>query len=538
MTKPDTSDVEWWRGAVIYQIYPRSFADANNDGIGDLPGITAHLDYVASLGVDAIWLSPFFTSPMKDFGYDVADFCDVDPIFGTLKDFDALISRAQELGLKVIIDQVWSHTSDQHAWFQESRQDRTNPKADWYVWADPKSDGSPPNNWQAYFGGSSWQWDGYRHQYYLHNFLVSQPDLNLHNPDVQEAIYDTARFWLARGVDGFRMDVVNCYFHDPELRDNPSSGVPAIKASKPFDMQDRKRSEAGPGTIPFLEKLRTLLNTYGVRFTVAEVASREPLAELKAYTEGDQRLTSAYGFDFLYLKKFSPAAIAKPLSNWTGEPDEGWPSWPFSNHDAPRALSRWSPENETPERAKLFLMLLLSLRGNAFIYQGEELGLPQAHVPFEALQDPEAIANWPNTLGRDGARTPFPWASETPNAGFSCEPPWLPVDPRHMSLAVDTQDDDPASTLNFARSAIAARKASSALSLGLFEPVRVTDDTLVIIRSHSVQRVLCAYNFSEDQALSVRDLPTIKTVLLTLGTESGSPITELPPCSATWAEID
>ncbi len=216
----------WWRGAVIYQIYPRSFRDTNGDGIGDLAGIADGLDYIAELGVDGIWISPFFTSPMKDFGYDVADYCGIDPSFGTFADFDRIIEKAHSLGLKVIIDQVYSHTSDEHAWFQESRADRTNPKADWYVWADPKPDGSPPSNWQSVFGGSAWQWDGPRKQYYLHNFLTSQPDLNVHNPDVQNALLDVARFWLARGVDGFRLDALNFSMHDPELRDNPPSGVP------------------------------------------------------------------------------------------------------------------------------------------------------------------------------------------------------------------------------------------------------------------------------------------------------------------------
>ncbi len=245
----------WWRGAAIYQIYPRSFADSNGDGIGDLPGITQKLDYVASLGVDAIWLSPFFTSPMRDFGYDVADYCDVDPVFGTLADFDMLVERAHALGLKLIIDQVYSHSSDQHRWFRESRSSQTNPKADWYVWADAKADGSPPNNWQSVFGGPAWTWDARRGQYYLHNFLSEQPDLNLHNPAVQDALLDVARFWLDRGVDGFRIDAINFAMHDPQLRDNPPAPE-GDKRTRSFDYQQHIYNQSHPDIVKFIERLR------------------------------------------------------------------------------------------------------------------------------------------------------------------------------------------------------------------------------------------------------------------------------------------
>ncbi|MBV9930530.1 MAG: alpha glucosidase [Alphaproteobacteria bacterium] len=491
---------EWWRGAVIYQIYPRSFADTNGDGIGDLPGVTAKLDYIASLGVDAVWLSPFFTSPMKDFGYDIADYRAVDPIFGTLADFDTLLARAHALGLKVLIDQVWSHTSDEHAWFAESRSSRHNPKADWYVWADAKPDGSPPNNWQSVFHGPSWTWDARRGQYYLHNFLAAQPDLNLHHPQVQDAILDTARFWLDRGVDGFRIDALNFAMHDPELRDNPPVTDPGAKRLRPFDFQHHLYNQSH-GAIPgFLERVRALFDSYpGARFTVAEVGGEQADREMKLFTQGPARLNSAYGFNFLYADALKPRLIAETMALWPGGEGEGWPSWAFSNHDAPRVVSRWlGPARDREAFARLAMLLLVALRGNVFLYQGEELGLPQADVPFERLRDPEAVANWPATLGRDGARTPMPWRAEAPNAGFSTGEPWLPVDPAHPALAVDRQEADPGSMLYFTRRLIQLRKAHELLRLGAFRPVPAPPPLLVFERGNG--ELLCAFNLGQEAA--------------------------------------
>jgi alpha-glucosidase len=311
---------EWWRGAAIYQIYPRSFRDLNGDGVGDLPGIIAGLEHVASLGVDAIWLSPFFTSPMRDFGYDIADFCDVDPLFGTLADFDRLVARAHELGLKVVIDQVYSHTSDRHPWFVESRNSRTGTKADWYVWADPKPDGSPPNNWQSVFHGPAWTWDARRGQYYLHNFLSEQPDLNLHHLEVQEALLATARFWLDREVDGFRMDAVNFFMCDRLLRDNPPAPDDGRPKTRPFDFQSHVRNQSHPAIPAFLERLRGVLDAYGGRFTVAEVGGENALAEMKVFTWGGSRLDSAYGFSFLYASELNPGVVREAVTAWAGAP--------------------------------------------------------------------------------------------------------------------------------------------------------------------------------------------------------------------------
>ena len=483
----------WWKGASIYQIYPRSFADTNGDGIGDLPGITSHLDYVASIGVDAVWLSPFFTSPMRDFGYDVADYRDVDPIFGTLADFDALIARAHALGLKVIIDQVYSHTSDEHPWFVESRSSRTNPKADWYVWADPKPDGSPPSNWQSVFGGPAWTWDARRRQYYLHNFLKEQPQLHVHNAEVQEELLDTARFWLDRQVDGFRLDAINFAMHDPALTDNPPLADNSVK-TRPFDYQRHVHNQSHADIPGFLERLRRLIDTYGDRFTVAEVGGAESDREMKLFTRGDARLNSAYGFDFLYAQSLEPRTVADAITSWPADAETGWPSWAFENHDAPRAVSRWVDAAHRDAFARMKMLLLVCLRGNIFLYYGEELGLTQVDVPFDLLRDPEAIANWPLTLSRDGARTPMPWRSDMPEVGFTDAAPWLPVGPDHAALAVDRQEREPGSLLYLTRRLLAFRKANPALAIGDLTLVEVGPSLLVFERRAADQTMLCIFN--------------------------------------------
>jgi alpha-glucosidase len=490
------AEESWWRGAVIYQIYPRSFADSNGDGVGDLPGITARLEHVASLGVDAVWLSPFFTSPMKDFGYDIADYCDVDPIFGTLADFDALLAKAHALGLKVIIDQVYAHTSDQHAWFQESRASRTNAKADWFVWADARPDGSPPNNWQSVFYGPCWTWDARRGQYYLHNFLPEQPNLNGHNPEVQQALIETARFWLDRGVDGFRLDAINFSMHDPALTDNPAVLDSTARRARPFDFQHHLHNQSHADIPAFLERIQAEIDLYGDRFTVAEVGGEQADREMKLFTQGS-RLNSAYGFNFLYADTLTPELIHQSMALWPGEEGEGWPSWAFSNHDAPRVVSRWLGTRDSSRFACQAMLLLMCLRGNVFLYQGEELGLPQADVPFERLRDPEAIANWPETQGRDGARTPMPWTASAPYAGFSGAEPWLPVDAAHLPLAVDRQEADPGSTLNLTRRLVALRKSHRALRVGAIRPVEAPAPLLAFERGEGAGRLLCVFNLGE-----------------------------------------
>ncbi|HEX8470660.1 MAG TPA: alpha-glucosidase, partial [Brevundimonas sp.] len=485
---------EWWRGAVLYQVYPRSFADSNDDGIGDLPGVTAHLEHIASLGVDGVWLSPFFTSPMKDFGYDVSDYTGVDPIFGTIEDFDALVARAHDLGLKVIIDQVYSHTSEEHPWFVESRQSKTNAKADWYVWANAKPEGSPPSNWQSVFGGPAWTWDARRGQYYMHNFLKEQPQLAVANPEVQDALIYAMRFWLDRGVDGFRLDAINFAIHDPKLTDNPpftSNG----KRTRPFDFQDKIHNQSQPEIPLFLSRLRALTDSYpGDRFLVAEVGGDRANEEMKQYTHGSDRMHSAYGFLYLYADHLSAELVEKGPAMWPGVDGEGWPSWTFSNHDAPRAISRWAEGRDEKAFAQMMMLLLMSLRGNVFVYQGEELGLPQAHVPFDRLVDPEAITNWPETLGRDGARTPIPWKADAVQAGFSSVEPWLPIDPRHYPLAVDVQEADPASILSLSRELIGLRHRYAALRTGGMHMHPVAGSVLSFERGEGDDALLCVFN--------------------------------------------
>ena len=489
----------WWKGAVIYQIYPRSFSDSNGDGIGDLRGATERLDHVAALGCDAIWVSPFFTSPMKDFGYDVADYCGVDPIFGTLADFDALIARAHKLELRVLIDQVYSHTSDQHAWFAESRASCNNDKADWYVWADPRPDGSPPNNWQSVFGGPSWTWDARREQYYLHNFLPEQPDLNVRNRAVQDALLGVARFWLDRGVDGFRLDALNFAMHDPALTDNPPVEHP-VKRTRPFDYQHHLHNQSHADIPAFIERIRALTERYDARFTLAEVGGEQAAPEMKLYTLGDARLHSAYGFDYLYADALTPDVVREAIGNWPGGAGEGWPSWAFSNHDAPRFASRWWNEANRRGFVRVALMLLMSLRGTVILYQGEELGLPQGHVPFKHLRDPEALANWPQTLGRDGARTPLPWTADS-DGGFGSERPWLPIDPAHLAFNAAAQETDEGSVLNWTRQMIALRHRSPALQIGALRLLDETSDQLVVFeREQRGERLLCVFNLSDRAA--------------------------------------
>lgn len=457
----------WWREAIIYQVYPRSFLDSNGDGIGDLPGITSKLDYIAGLGVDIVWLSPYFKSPMKDFGYDISDYCDVDPMFGTLSDFDALIAKAHSLGLKIMIDQVMSHTADIHPWFVESRKSRDNPKADWYVWADPLPDGNPPNNWLSVFGGSSWQWDSRRKQYYLHNFLASQPDMNFHNPEVQQAHLEALRFWLARGVDGVRMDACNFHFHDTQLRSNPAAtkrDTATVTDVNPYGMQSHVYDKTQPENLAFLQKIRVLLDEFGA-VAIGEVGADDALGVMAEYTADDDKLHMAYSFNLL-TPQFSAAHIRTQVEEFEARVKGGWASWSVGNHDAIRVMTRWGGDKPAPALAKLVLAMQLSLKGTPCLYQGDELALTEADVPFELLQDPYGITFWPEFKGRDGCRTPIPWTSEKPNAGFTTGKPWLPVAEPHIAVAASVQENDPDSPLNFARRLIAWRRNTPQLTRG------------------------------------------------------------------------
>jgi alpha-glucosidase len=511
MTEPKTSDEtsidrDWWRGAVIYQIYPRSFQDQNADGVGDLVGITSRLDYVADLGVDAIWLSPVFTSPMKDFGYDVSDYRGIDPCFGTLEDFDRLVQKAHSLGLKVIIDQVISHSSDKHAWFAESRQNRTNARADWYVWADPKPDGTPPNNWLSIFGGSAWHWDSRRMQYYLHNFLVSQPDLNFHNPDVQDALLGDMRFWLERGVDGFRLDTVNFYFHSTGLESNPvvkpedfnASTAPAVN---PYNFQEHLYDKSRPENLDFLKRLRAMMDEYPGTTTVGEIGdSQHQLAVMAQYTSGDDRLHMAYTFDYLG-GEFSAEHFRKAIAATEAAAPEGWICLAFSNHDVVRHVSRWAMHGQETVFTRLAATLLLCMRGSVCLYQGEELGLKEAELAFEDLVDPYGIEFWPQFKGRDGCRTPMVWQAQAANGAFStANRTWLPVPAEHLLHAVDTQDKVEGSVLEFYRALLAFCKEHPALAKGRIELLPASGDVLAFIRAEGSERLLCVFNMGANAA--------------------------------------
>jgi alpha-glucosidase len=457
----------WWREAIIYQVYPRSFLDTNGDGVGDLPGITAKLDYIAALGADIVWISPFFTSPMKDFGYDVSNYCDVDPLFGTLADFDALVAKAHSVGLKIMIDQVMSHTAEAHPWFVESRKSRDNPKANWYVWADPLADGNPPNNWLSVFGGSSWQWDSRRKQYYLHNFLASQPDMNFHHPDVQQAHLDSLRFWLERGVDGVRMDACNFHFHDRQLRSNPPAekrDTATVSDVNPYGMQAHIHDKTQPENLAFLQQIRTLLNEFGA-VAIGEVGADDALGVMAEYTADGDKLHMAYSFNLL-TPTFTAGYIRSQVEEFEARVKGGWASWSVGNHDVMRVLSRWGGSEPTPAFAKLILAMQLSLKGTPCLYQGDELALTEADVPFELLQDPYGITFWPEFKGRDGCRTPMPWNADAPHAGFTTGKPWLPVAEAHIGAAASNQEHDPESPLNFARRLIAWRRQQPQLTRG------------------------------------------------------------------------
>ncbi|HZB89912.1 MAG TPA: alpha-glucosidase [Stellaceae bacterium] len=488
----------WWPGAIIYQIYPRSFYDSNGDGVGDLPGVAAKLDYVASLGVDAIWLSPFFLSPMRDFGYDVADHCAVDPVFGTLEDFDRLLGRAHALGLKVIVDLVCGHTSDQHPWFRDSRSDPRHARADWYVWADARPDGTPPNNWLSVFGGSAWSWEPRRRQYYLHHFLSSQPSLNLRHPPVTEALIEVARFWLERGVDGFRLDAIDFLLHDATLRDNPPRALAGgAMPAKPFALQHHLY-DMMQGELPeLLRRLRALADSRPGTLLLGEVSSQDgAYRRIERYTAGD-------GLHLAYtLRPLRAGDAGEALNAALGEiaaagKGEGV-CWAFSNHDVERAASRWGAggKDGSPNAAsvKLLMALLLSLKGALCVYQGEELGLGEATLAAEHLRDPFGIAYFPEFRGRDGSRTPMPWDHDAEHAGFTDGDPWLPVPATHRAAGVAAQEADPRSPLRAWRRLVAWRNAHPALSRGELTPLPLPAPLVGFTRATPEEQLLLVFN--------------------------------------------
>jgi alpha-glucosidase len=497
------NDFLWWRDGVIYQIYPRSFADGDGDGLGDLPGIISRLDYLADLGVDALWLSPVYPSPDKDFGYDVSDYCDIDPRFGALADFDRLVAEAHRRGIRVILDMVMNHTSDQHAWFKESRSSRDNPKRDWYIWRHP-SGSSPiscgiggrrrgvPNNWQASFGGKAWEYDPLTGQYYLHLFTKEQPDVNWRNPEVRKAQLDAFRFWMERGVDGFRLDVFNAYFKHPDLPNNPSKfGL------RGFDRQRHIYDIDQPEMIPLLNELRALLDTYPERYAVGETYLATPQKTV-SYC-GPDKLHAAFSFDFTsaeLIYPWNPRWIMQQIARReeTFNAAGAWPTTVMSNHDLPRAASRYA-KGEDDTQAKIAMTLLLTLRGTPFLYYGEEIGMRDIHLRRNEILDPPGKHYWPIYKGRDGCRSPMQW-NDTAYAGFSTAKPWLPLNSNYVHRNVLAQRADPDSIFNFTKKLLALRKEIPALRRGDFTPLETPRGLLAYLRRTEEQSVLVVVNFS------------------------------------------
>ncbi len=480
----------WWQSGVFYQVYPRSFQDSNGDGIGDLRGIASRLDYLAGVGIDAIWISPFYPSPMADFGYDISDYENVDPMFGTLDDFDHLLAEAHQRDLRIIMDFVPNHTSAEHAWFKQARASRDNPKRDWYIWADPAPDGGLPNNWLSYFGGPAWTLEPATGQYYLHNFDPGQPDLNWRNPAVKEAVFNAMRFWLRRGVDGFRVDVIAVMLKDPELRDNPLD--PNWKeGDNPAWRVQRVYSEQQPGIHELIAEMRGVVDEFDDRMLVGEIPyTTDPTLQVTYFGTPDQpELQQPFNFAFLMMPWDAQTVRQFVAAYEAAVPDYGWPTYVFGNHDRDRLVSRIGAA-----QARVAALFLLTVRGAPYIYQGEELGLPNGEVAPEQYQDPQGI-----NLGisRDLCRTPFPWNS-TPKAGFTTGTPWLPISSTAPTLNVEAEDNDPQSFLALYRKLLALRREHGALNAGTLALVNSPPDTLAFVREGTGQRFLTALNFSDE----------------------------------------
>ncbi len=495
------NDFLWWRDGVIYQIYPRSFADTNNNGLGDLPGIISKLDYLQDLGIDALWLSPIYPSPDKDFGYDISDYMDIDPRFGSMSDFDLLVSEARRRDIRIILDLVLNHTSNQHVWFLESRSSRENPKTDWYLWED-----RIPNNWQSIFGGRAWEHIPERNQYYYHMFVPEQPDLNWRNPEVRAAMMDVVRFWLERGVNGFRLDVFNMYFKDSQLRDNPKKiGLRA------FDRQYHIYDFDRPELTGVLQEMRGVLDEYDDRYAVGETlfATREKLINYI----GEDKLHAAFNFDFTW-SKFDPARLIKAVQSWERlfRQHKIWPTYVLSNHDVPRTATRHT-KNEDDARLKVMMALMLTLRGTPFLYYGEEIGMRDVSLKRSEIMDPPGKKFWPFYKGRDGCRSPMQW-SAAEYAGFSKVRPWLPIHPNYIQRNVENQQDDQGSMLNFTRQLIQLRRKNHALYRGEFNLItEKPKDILAYLRVSEEQTILVALNF-KNRSVRLENLPSKNWELL------------------------
>ncbi|UFH57434.1 alpha-amylase family glycosyl hydrolase [Spirosoma sp. KNUC1025] len=470
----EQTNYEWWQEGIIYQIYPRSYQDSNGDGIGDLQGILKRLDYLKELGITAVWLSPIFPSPMADFGYDISDYQGIHPLFGTLSDFDELVNAVHNRGLKLILDLVPNHTSDQHPWFLESRSSRDNPKRDWYIWHDSLPDGGVPNNWLSVFGGPAWEWDEATGQYYYHAFLKEQPDLNWRNPEVQEAMLNVMRFWLEKGVDGFRVDVMWHMIKDKNLRDNPPNpNYQPYMAT--YDQLLPVYSTDQSEVHELVLQMRQVLDGYDSRLLIGEIYL--PINQLVAYYGIDGK-GAHLPFNFqLLLLPWDARQIAAAIDQYEGAlPESGWPNWVLGNHDQARISSRVGKE-----QARVAALLLLTLRGTPTIYYGEEIGMRDVPIPFDEIQDPQGLNMPDKNLSRDPARTPMQW-SRGLNAGFTEGKPWLRLARDFSRENVERQQDDPYSVLSFYKRLIKLRQQEPALMVGDYIPVYSDAQLIVYIR--------------------------------------------------------
>ena len=484
------TEMPWWKQGIVYQIYPRSFQDSDGDGLGDLNGIRDRLDYLTWLGIDAIWMSPIFPSPMADFGYDISDYRGIDKRFGSLEDFDKLVAEAHGRGLKLILDFVPNHTSDAHPWFVESRQSRDSPRRNWYIWRDPGPGGGPPNNWISNFGGSAWEFDAPTGQYYYHAFLKQQPDLDWRNPQVREAMYEVLRFWMRRGVDGFRVDVMWHLMKDPHFRDNPPN--PAFQEGRPdIERLLQVHSADHPDVHEVVREMRSVVDEFPERVLIGEIYL--PIERLVAYYGQD--LAGAHlPFNFQLIETaWHASTIADLIAEYEGAlPEGGWPNWVLGNHDKRRIAARIGPR-----QARVAAMLLLSLRGTPTMYYGDEIGMAEVEIPPEAVQDPWELNEPGLGLGRDPQRTPMQWTAG-PAAGFSAADPWLPVSPDHGDCNVESLMSDDRSILCLYRNLIALRSRHRALSIGGFALLPSNEDLLLYQRSDDGERLTVALNFGRE----------------------------------------
>jgi len=532
----DAEGHEWWQHAVFYEIYPRSFADSNNDGVGDLNGITARMKYLHDLGVDAIWITPCYPSPQVDFGYDVADYENIDPMYGTLADFDHMVAEGKKHNVRIILDYVINHTSDQHKWFIASKSSKTSPYRNWYIWHDPKPGNQPPNNWISEFGGSAWKFDPATGQYYYHYFYAEQPDLNWNNPAVEKAMFDVTRWWYKRGVSGFRLDAVDTLFEDPDMRDNP-----VLPGTTKFGdpKTEHKYNTKLPGVHDVLQNLRKVADEHNA-VLIGETWTKD-IHELKQYYGGkNKELQLPMDFMFARVDKLDAAEFRRQIA--AVDSSGGWPTYVISNHDIPRSYNRYGDGTRNDDIAKLMGAFYLTLRGTPIMYYGEEIGMENNDPKRkEDVKDPEGRTGWPKEIGRDGERTPMQW-SDAAHGGFSTHEPWLPVPASSKTHNVATESKDPNSVLEFYRKVLALRHTNPVLREGNYTALNEDDANVIsYLRTYKGKSVLVALNMSTSPQKPTFKLPgtsaNLKSLVATPGATSAGPEVSLPALGVFIAEV-